>query len=144
MTDITATLKDVRFEPSTTLGVLIARGKIYGDNKGRFGEGTHVHTSGVLSGPGADDVIVTRNSVYQIADYRDDVAMWPVTSSNVASIGYRGRDRVLIVSFKNGSRYEYDGVPLTVFAALFGAESVGQYLNRGVKGTYPYRQVQAP
>jgi hypothetical protein len=44
----------------------IAFGSIYGDRKGRFHDGKQIHTSDILSGPDANGIIRTRNSVYRL------------------------------------------------------------------------------
>ena len=43
-----------------------ARGALYGDRKGRFPDGERIHTSYIVSGPDADGIIRTRNSVYRV------------------------------------------------------------------------------
>ncbi|WP_203338773.1 KTSC domain-containing protein [Nocardioides limicola] len=64
----------------------------------------------------------------------------PVVSSNLAEIGYEGG--ILEVAFKNGSVYQYDGVPVEVHAGLMAAPSHGQYLDRFIKkGGYVYRRI---
>lgn len=61
----------------------------------------------------------------------------PVTSSNVASVGYDGTNQTLEVEFNDGSIYQYFAVPDYVSEGLFVAwsrgESVGRYLNENVK-----------
>ena len=68
----------------------------------------------------------------------------PVTSSNVASVGWEpgeeGEDvGVLEVEFKSGHVYRYEGVPEREFEALVGAGSVGRYLNAHIIGHYDER-----
>lgn len=63
----------------------------------------------------------------------------PVESSNLASVGHA--DNVLRVNFKNGTAYEYDGVPEQVFQDILGADSAGKTFNAKVKGVFPYRKV---
>lgn len=41
-------------------------GNIYGDRKGRFTDGTYVHTSPAVSVEG--DILTTRNTVYKLVD----------------------------------------------------------------------------
>lgn len=61
-----------------------------------------------------------------------------VESSNVEAVSHS--DEHLIVRFKNGSLYSYEGVDEEVFYDLANAESVGKYLARVVKTTYPYQK----
>jgi hypothetical protein len=70
-----------------------------------------------------------------------EIEMIPVVSSNVDSIGYDPDTQTLRVRFNNGSAYEYMNVPAMEFEQLRSAPSVGSYLNRNVKGNYPYQKV---
>jgi len=60
----------------------------------------------------------------------------PVTSSNVASVGYDPVSMTLEVEFRSGGVYQYFDVPESVYQALVGASSVGQYLNANIKNIY--------
>lgn len=66
----------------------------------------------------------------------------PVSSSNIASIGYDSRTRTLEVEFNNGSVYQYHGVPEGIYQGLMGAPSHGEYLDAYVKkGGYAYTRI---
>jgi len=65
----------------------------------------------------------------------------PVTSSNVASVGYDPNTMTLEVEFRNGSAYQYFDVPETVYQDLMSASSVGTYLNQNIKASYRYAQI---
>ena len=65
----------------------------------------------------------------------------PVTSSNVASVGYDPGTMTLEVEFKNGSVYQYFDVPEAVYQELKSAASVGTYLNQSIKNSYRYAQI---
>lgn len=65
----------------------------------------------------------------------------PVTSSNVASIGYDSNSMTLEVEFLNGSIYQYFDVPEVEYLNLISAESVGRYLNQNIKNNYRYAQI---
>lgn len=65
--------------------------------------------------------------------------MTPVSSSNIASIGYE--NWTLYVSFNRGGLYAYSGVPETVYRGLMSASSHGSYLASHVKGVYPYKRI---
>jgi len=62
--------------------------------------------------------------------------MTPVTSSNIAAVGYDRTSRTLEVEFHNGTRYQYDDVDEDVYQDLMGAESVGKFFNANVKDLY--------
>lgn len=65
----------------------------------------------------------------------------PVSSSNVASVGYDLNTMTLEVEFTNGSVYQYFDVPETEYRNLLGASSVGTYLNQNIKTSYRYVQI---
>jgi hypothetical protein len=62
------------------------------------------------------------------------IARQPVDSSNVRSVGHDPETNRLHVEFKNGSVYEYNGVPAHEHQALVNAPSVGSYLHQHIKG----------
>ena len=67
----------------------------------------------------------------------------PVTSSNIASIGYDSATQTLEVEFHNGSVYQYRGVPPSLYQSLMGASSHGQYLDAYIKkGGYTYTRIR--
>jgi KTSC domain-containing protein len=62
----------------------------------------------------------------------------PVSSSNIAEIGYDESRRVLEVLFRIGTVYQYFDVPPQEYQALMQAGSLGQYLNANIKGRFRY------
>lgn len=64
-----------------------------------------------------------------------------VSSTNVEAIGYNADTQTLRVWFLNGSIYDYFNVPSVEYEGLKTASSVGTYLNRNIKGPYPYQKV---
>jgi hypothetical protein len=66
--------------------------------------------------------------------------MHPVSSSNIAAVGYDAENQTVYVQFLNGSTYAYKGVPEHEFENLLTAPSVGSYLNRNFKNVYPYER----
>ena len=65
----------------------------------------------------------------------------PVSSSNVAEVGYNEATNTLGVRFLNGSEYEYRDVGEDVFTSLASAPSVGKFLHAYIKGAYAYERV---
>ncbi len=61
-----------------------------------------------------------------------------VESSNIYSVGYDSKNRILQVLFTNSGLYQYYGVPSYVFEELMRAESKGRYLNRNIAYKYRY------
>jgi len=81
---------------------------------------------------------VWRNQDASIPSQGNNMQRQPVSSSNVASVGYDAVSGVLEVEFLDGSIYQYFDVPQQVADGLVGAASVGAYLNQNIKGTYRY------
>ena len=67
--------------------------------------------------------------------------MIPVTSSNLAAVGYDDSDASLYVQFKNGTTYQYLRVPHAIYDALMRAGSKGTFFNDEIKERFPFRQV---
>jgi hypothetical protein len=73
-------------------------------------------------------------------------ALIPVTSSQIAAVGYDPIAHQLVVRFHgSGSRpaaiYSYIGVPAQIAAGLVAAASPGAYFHRHIRqGGYPYRR----
>lgn len=65
----------------------------------------------------------------------------PVTSSNIASIGYDADSQTLEIEFLNGGVYQYFDVPQHVHEELMNASSHGQYLAQNIKGIYRFSKV---
>lgn len=65
----------------------------------------------------------------------------PVSSSNIASIGYDVNSQTLEIEFLNGGVYQYFDVPQHVYGELMSAGSHGQYLAHNIKGVYRYSKV---
>lgn len=65
----------------------------------------------------------------------------PLRSSNLASVGYDPHHHVLEVEFRNGSLYQYFGVPPARFEGLMEADSKGSYHARNIKQSYRYTRI---
>lgn len=65
----------------------------------------------------------------------------PVSSSNLAEIGYDSGTHTLEVCFTSGRMYQYFNVPERIYDDLRKASSPGGYLNREIKGHYRYARV---
>jgi hypothetical protein len=67
--------------------------------------------------------------------------MIPVSSSNIASVGYDEERQELYVQFHTGTRYVYSGVPAHIYEAFFEEASPGRHFIYNVRGIYPARKV---
>jgi hypothetical protein len=65
-----------------------------------------------------------------------------VSSSNILAIGYSAAAQILEIEFHDGSIYQYDSVPQSVYQGLMDAASHGQYLSYHIKDQYPYRKIR--
>lgn len=65
--------------------------------------------------------------------------MIPVSSSDIASIGYE--NGTLHIRFRSGGLYAYFGVPQSVYSDLMNAPSKGQYFHAHIRGRYGDRRI---
>lgn len=71
--------------------------------------------------------------------------MTPVESSNIAALQHDPINLTMLVAFKNGSFYLYQGVPDDLYNQILKADSVGSAFNKLVKADpvkFPYRKVE--
>jgi hypothetical protein len=66
-----------------------------------------------------------------------------VESSNLTSIGYDARLKILEVEFHSGGVYRYREVPKEVFAAFMAADSKGRYFTAHVRNEYRFERMKA-
>jgi len=67
--------------------------------------------------------------------------MRPVSSTNVAAIGYDQSAQNLYIQWKDGRTSIYESVPPLVASDLESAHSVGQAFNQTIKGQYSHRYI---
>lgn len=66
----------------------------------------------------------------------------PVSSSNLASVGYDENINTLEIKFHSGRIYQYYNVPVNIYNGLMNASSKGTYFDRYIKKSgYRYRKV---
>jgi len=65
-----------------------------------------------------------------------------VKSSNIKEVGYNKQTKELVVKFKGNSIYVYKNVPNIQYKKLLKANSKGAFLNKAIKGKYPYKSVK--
>jgi hypothetical protein len=59
----------------------------------------------------------------------------------ISKIEYEPVSLVLRVIFVSGAIYEYKNVPPEVYNALKTSDAKGIYLNRHIKGNYPFEKI---
>lgn len=62
--------------------------------------------------------------------------LMPVTSSNIAMVGYDSETLEMHIQFRSGHVYAYYGVPEDVYHNLINASSVGSFFHYNVRGRY--------
>ena len=67
--------------------------------------------------------------------------MIPVSSSNIAAIGYDAERATLIIQFNSGRTYEYYNVPEYEYNNLMNASSKGQYANQNSYKVYSQSEI---
>ena len=70
-----------------------------------------------------------------------EVHMTKVNSSDLDDIEYNETTRILTITFKNGSIYEYENVPKQEYLGLMSAASHGRYFAQNIKFQYHYRRI---
>lgn len=74
---------------------------------------------------------------------RSRIKREPVTSSNVASIGYSRHLHALEIEFTRGAIYRFLEVPPKVHRDLLAAESKGHFIAEKIRGKYRFVRVRA-
>ena len=65
-----------------------------------------------------------------------------VSSSNLKSVGYDTKERILEIEFQNGRIYQYSNVSNDEYTELMEASSLGRYFNFYIKGAYSYARIR--
>lgn len=65
----------------------------------------------------------------------------PVSSSNVAEVGYDDATSTLEIEFNGGSVYQYFDVPQSVYDSLIAADSPDRFVHQQIRGVYRYMRM---
>jgi len=65
----------------------------------------------------------------------------PVSSSNIASIGYDDDQMILEVEFLSGSLYRYECVSENIFNEFLASNSKGSFFHNYIRDQYPYYKI---
>ena len=68
--------------------------------------------------------------------------MMPVSSSNVAELGYDSATQTVFVRFLDNRLYIYKNVPEGEYQGLLNAPSIGSYLHQNFKNVYAYERLE--
>lgn len=64
-----------------------------------------------------------------------------VESTNISSIGYNPKSKVLEIEFLGGRIYQYYQVTKRIYQGLMVSESKGKYFHKMIKKNYTYKKV---
>ena len=67
--------------------------------------------------------------------------LYEIESSNITKADYDTATQELIVEFKNGTKYKYEGVPHASMARFKLSESQGKYFNSEIARQYKYTKI---
>jgi KTSC domain len=65
-----------------------------------------------------------------------------VNSTLLSGVGYEAHSTLLHLEFRDGSLYDYFGVPVEVYRGLLAAESKGAYFNRRIRGAFQHARLR--
>lgn len=72
-----------------------------------------------------------------------EIVTEPITSSNLKEVGYDEKRQTLEVEFLNaGEVYRYYALSPTIFKAMLGASTPGQYFYHFIRTSYPYIRIR--
>ena len=71
-----------------------------------------------------------------------NIPLSDVKSSAMSAHGYDPESRTLHVKFKDGSVYSHSDVPLEKYAAMTGADSIGNFYNKRIKNAHPGQKLK--
>ena len=69
-----------------------------------------------------------------------DIQRQPVSSSDIASIGYDEATQTLEIEFKATGVYRYFSVPKDVFTQLLASPSPGKFFLQHIKGKFAWEK----
>ncbi len=64
-----------------------------------------------------------------------------IESSNIIRTEYDVETKKLITEFKNGLKYEYEGVPHQTYTQFRSAKSQGSFFNLNISKVFKYRKL---
>lgn len=65
----------------------------------------------------------------------------PVSSSNLASVGYDKASRTLEVEFHRSGVYQFSGIHPNTHRHLMSAGSKGKFFHKNIRDSYPYEKL---
>lgn len=62
-------------------------------------------------------------------------------STRIDEVVYDSDEQTMVITFRDGRAYKYDGVPQATYLGIQNAQSAGSYFGRQIAGVYPYEEV---
>lgn len=62
-------------------------------------------------------------------------------SSNIKRLAYDDEKALLEVEFRNGRKYQYNSVPISVWVNFLASKSKGKYFSKYIKGQYNFNKI---
>lgn len=95
------------------------------------------------------EILCNEDLAKSIADYEECIKpsanpnekIFP-ESSMVSKADYEPENSVLIITFKNGTKYAYQDFPADKWEELKSTESIGKYINSAIKGAYTSQKLE--
>ena len=75
-------------------------------------------------------------------DSNSGIKRIPVTSSNIAAVGYDVKKMLLEIEFHHGAVYQYFDVPKRVYEELMSSKAKGSYFMNEIKAKYNYNKIR--
>ena len=70
--------------------------------------------------------------------------MIEIKSSNIMSIGYDSKKRIMNIEFHRGRVYSYYHVSNRIFQGMIKTDSKGKYFHKMINGVYSYKWINKP
>ena len=65
----------------------------------------------------------------------------PIQSSNLRSVGYDEKLKILEIEFHEGRIYQYSNVPENIYSNLMNALSKGKFFAQQIKNRFPTKRL---
>lgn len=65
-----------------------------------------------------------------------DIQMFSLDSSNLVAAGFDPDNGIMVIEFKGGKQYRWDGIPQPVYDGLMSADSPGKYYYQAIERVF--------
>jgi hypothetical protein len=64
-----------------------------------------------------------------------------IKSSNLKKSEYDTETKLMVVTFNNGLKYQYEGIPHQIYTKFRMSESQGKFFNSNILKNYKYKKI---